>query len=110
MDIKLYHKPLIVCAGMNPDLHSKKLETEPELWHGHQKSLLDTTNLINLYAIPWLRQLVASLSPQRPRFKPWSVHVGFVWTKRQWDRFLSQLFFFTLSILFHGLHTHTPSR
>jgi hypothetical protein len=30
------------------------------------------------WAIAWLRQLVASLSPWRPRFVPVSVHVGFV--------------------------------
>jgi hypothetical protein len=28
--------------------------------------------------VPWLRRLVAGLSPQRPGFEPWSVHVGFV--------------------------------
>jgi hypothetical protein len=28
--------------------------------------------------MPWLRQLVASLSPQRPGFYPGSVRVGFV--------------------------------
>jgi hypothetical protein len=29
-------------------------------------------------AVPWLRRLVAGLSPRRPRFDPGSVHVGFV--------------------------------
>jgi hypothetical protein len=29
-------------------------------------------------AMPWLRQLVAGLSPQRPGFVPESVHMGFV--------------------------------
>jgi hypothetical protein len=29
-------------------------------------------------AAPWLRWLVTSISPQRPRFKPWSVCVRFV--------------------------------
>jgi hypothetical protein len=29
-------------------------------------------------AVPWLRRLVAGLSPRRPRFDPRSVHVGFV--------------------------------
>jgi hypothetical protein len=29
-------------------------------------------------AVPWLRRLAAGLSPQRPRFDPGSVHVGFV--------------------------------
>jgi hypothetical protein len=29
-------------------------------------------------AVPWLRRLVAGLSPRRPGFDPGSVHVGFV--------------------------------
>jgi hypothetical protein len=29
-------------------------------------------------AVPWLRRLVAGLSPRRPRFEPGPVHVGFV--------------------------------
>jgi hypothetical protein len=29
-------------------------------------------------AVIWLRRLVAGLSPRRPGFAPWSVHVGFV--------------------------------
>jgi hypothetical protein len=29
-------------------------------------------------AVPWLRRLVAGLSPRRPGFDPASVHVGFV--------------------------------
>jgi hypothetical protein len=35
-------------------------------------------NFIMLVAAPWLWQLVASLSPQRPRFEPRLVRVGFV--------------------------------
>jgi hypothetical protein len=30
-------------------------------------------------AVPWLRRLVAGLSPRRPGFIPRLVHVGFVW-------------------------------
>jgi hypothetical protein len=29
-------------------------------------------------AVPWLRSLVADLSPRRPGFAPVSIHVGFV--------------------------------
>jgi hypothetical protein len=29
-------------------------------------------------AVPWLRRLVAGLSPWKPGFDPGSVHVGFV--------------------------------
>jgi hypothetical protein len=32
----------------------------------------------NRRAVPWLRRLVACLSPRRPEFDPGSVHVGFV--------------------------------
>ena len=32
-------------------------------------------------AVPWLRRLVAGLSPQRPKFDPGSVYVGFVMDK-----------------------------
>jgi hypothetical protein len=28
--------------------------------------------------VPWLRRLVAGLSPRSPVFAPWSIHVGFV--------------------------------
>jgi hypothetical protein len=30
------------------------------------------------WAVPWVRRLVAGLSPRRPGFDPDSVHVGFV--------------------------------
>jgi hypothetical protein len=32
----------------------------------------------DILAVPWLRRLVAGLSPRRPGFDPGSVHVGFV--------------------------------
>jgi hypothetical protein len=32
-------------------------------------------------AVPWLRSLVAGLSPRRPGFAPRSIHVGFVMDK-----------------------------
>jgi hypothetical protein len=31
-----------------------------------------------IVAVPWLRRLVADLSPRRPGFDPGSVHVGFM--------------------------------
>jgi hypothetical protein len=36
-----------------------------------------TTNTVT-WAVPWLRSLVAGLSPRRPGFAPGSIHVGFV--------------------------------
>jgi hypothetical protein len=56
-------------------------------------------------AVPWLRSLVAGLSPRRPGFVPGSIHVGFV---VDWDRFFSEFFSFPLSI-YHStiaLQTH----
>jgi hypothetical protein len=51
--------------------------------------------------VPWLKSLVAGLSPQRPGFAPGSIHVGFVVEKWHWDRFSSEFFSFPLSISFH---------
>ena len=34
--------------------------------------------MYSLWAVSWLRRLVAGLSPRRPGFDPGSVHVGFV--------------------------------
>jgi hypothetical protein len=59
-------------------------------------------------AVPWLRSLVARLSPQRPGFAPGSVHLGFVV-----DRVALGQVFFPSSLVFpcqyHStvvLHTH----
>jgi hypothetical protein len=43
---------------------------------GHHKPLLSATVIYQ--AMPLLRQLVTSLSPQGPGFNPRSVHVGFL--------------------------------
>jgi hypothetical protein len=54
------------------------------------KSTKTGTSLTNNYlcgTVPWLKWLVASLSPRRPGFDPGSVHVGFVVDKWHWDRF-----------------------
>jgi len=42
----------------------------------HHKPLLSATVIYQ--TMPWLRQLFASLSPQRPGFNPRLVHVGFL--------------------------------
>jgi hypothetical protein len=34
--------------------------------------------MVKCGAVPWLRSLVAGLSPRRPWFVPGSIHVGFV--------------------------------
>jgi hypothetical protein len=59
-------------------------------------------------AVPWLRSLVAGLSPQRPGFEPRSIHVGFVVDEVALDRFFSEFVGFPLSI-YHStvaLQTH----
>jgi hypothetical protein len=40
-------------------------------------------------AVPWLKRLVAGLSPRRPGFDPGSVHVGFVVDKLALEQFFS---------------------
>jgi hypothetical protein len=52
-------------------------------------------------AVPWLRWLVAGLSPRRPGFEPGSIHVGFVVDKVALGQVFSEVFGFTLSISFH---------
>jgi hypothetical protein len=55
--------------------------------------------------VPWLGQLVAGLSPQRPGFAPRSIQWDLWLTKWHWDRFFSELFGFLLTISLHsGLH------
>jgi hypothetical protein len=54
---------------------------------------LHSTNIITL-AVPWLRRLLAGLSPRRPGFDPGSVHVEFVVDKvALWQVFLRILRF-----------------
>ena len=48
-------------------------------------------------AVPWLRRLVARLSPQSPGF----VHVGFVVDKVALEQVFPRVFVFPLSISFH---------
>jgi hypothetical protein len=52
-------------------------------------------------AVPWLRSLVASLSPRRPRFAPGSIHEEFMVYKMALGQVFSEFFDFLLSISFH---------
>jgi hypothetical protein len=52
-------------------------------------------------AVPWLRRLVAVLSPRRPGFNHGSVHVGFVVDKVALGQVFPEYFGFPLSISFH---------
>jgi hypothetical protein len=51
--------------------------------------------------LPWLRRLVAGLSPRRPGSAPRSIHVGFMMDKVAMRQVSSEFFGFPLSISFH---------
>jgi hypothetical protein len=54
-------------------------------------------------AVPWLRSLVAGLSPRRPGFAPGSIHVGFVVDRVALGQvFLRVLRFSPVNISFHS--------
>jgi hypothetical protein len=62
-------------------------------------------------AVPWLRWLVAGLSPRRPGFASKSIQWDLWWTKWHWDGFFSEFFDFPLSISsHHGLHFSRNSK
>jgi hypothetical protein len=52
-------------------------------------------------AVPCLRQLFAGLSPRRPWFAPWSIHVGFMVDKVVLWRVYLVVLLFSLSVSFH---------
>jgi len=59
-------------------------------------------------ATPWLRQLVANLSLQMPRFKPTPVHVGLLVDKVALGHvYLQVLKFSFVHIIPPMLHTHS---
>jgi hypothetical protein len=51
-------------------------------------------------AVPWLRRLVAGLSPWRPSLLPVQSMWDLWWTKWHWERFFLKFFSFTLSSAF----------
>jgi hypothetical protein len=56
--------------------------------------------VMDIEAVPWLRRLVAGLSPRRPGFDVGSVHVGFVVDKVALGQmFLRALRFFPVSFI-----------
>jgi hypothetical protein len=53
----------------------------PSCWLSCQGILsvpFDSIEIVCNWAVPWLRRLIAGLSPRRPGFDSGSVHVGFV--------------------------------
>jgi hypothetical protein len=46
--------------------------------NGKERAELHEWKHVTVVAVPWLRRLVAGLSPRRPGFNPGSVHMGFV--------------------------------
>jgi hypothetical protein len=60
-------------------------------------------------AVPWLKRLVAGLTPRRPGFAPGLVHVEFVEDKMALGQIFLRLFGFPLSIYHYTtplLHAH----
>jgi hypothetical protein len=57
-----------------------------------------------MMAVPWLRRLVAGLSPRRLGFDPGSVHVGFVVHKVALGRFSPSTRFFPVNFIPLVLH------
>jgi hypothetical protein len=51
--------------------------------------------------VPWLKRLVAGLSPRRPGFAPGSIHVGFVVDKVALGRFSPSTSVSPANISFH---------
>jgi hypothetical protein len=67
-----------------------------------KKDILEEVNQVTELAIPRLRQLVTSLSPQRLWFVAGSVHVGFVVDQSDTGTgFFSKFFGLPLSVSFH---------
>jgi hypothetical protein len=61
--------------------------------------------------VPWIRQLVASLSLQMPTFNPRSDRVGFVVDKvALWQVFLQVLLSSPVNIITPVIHAHSSSR
>jgi hypothetical protein len=59
------------------------------------------TTTLYQWAVPWLRRLVAGLSPRSPVSLPGQSMWDLWWTKWHWDRLFSEFFGFPLSISFH---------
>jgi hypothetical protein len=57
-------------------------------------------------AVPWLKRLVAGLSPRRPEFAPGSIHVGFVVGKVALGQVFLRVLFSPASIIPPLLHIH----
>jgi hypothetical protein len=55
------------------------------VWYALQVHFNDSK--YKAWAVPWLRSLVAGLSPQRPRFTPSQCMWDLWWIKWHWDRF-----------------------
>jgi hypothetical protein len=75
----------------------------------HFRSWVISVSVTNIWgrAVPWLRSLVAGLSPWRLGFTPGSIHVGFVVDKVALGQvFLQVLQFSPVNISFHH---HSPN-
>jgi hypothetical protein len=61
---------------MDPEFHLEG--TQYYMRSSAEKYKMLSMSKMGSKAMPWLRWLFASLSPWRPRFAPWSVHVKVV--------------------------------
>jgi small ligand-binding sensory domain FIST len=58
--------------------------------------------ITNCKAAPWLRQLVAGLSPRNPMLAPGSIHVGFVVDKVALGQVFLRVLRFSLLNIIHS--------
>jgi hypothetical protein len=65
---------------------------------------------MDLFDQPWLKRLIAGLSPRRPGFAPGSVRVRFVVDKVALGQVSLQVLRFPLSISFHHCYVHIYHR
>jgi hypothetical protein len=62
---------------------------------------LRASSCTNMEVVPWLRRLVAGLSPRSPKSRPCQFMWDLRWVKWHWERFFSEFFGLTLSVSFH---------
>lgn len=79
--------------------HTIILERSPEFYHLFLIRITIVTmatkeTMVTLIGCPILKRLFADFLPRRTWFVPRAVHMGFLWTKWHWNRFLFECFGF----------------
>jgi hypothetical protein len=96
---------MIFQPGLKSLQRTEGVDNCSETWHVNVRlvyksatavsfSLLSSSLKNKLWAVPWLRSLVAGLSPRRPGFAPGSIYVGFVVDKVTLGQVFSEFFGF----------------